>query len=156
MSAVTEVKSYGTLDGEVKDVVCLLKELEETEGKKLRIVYEAGPCAYALYRGLTELGYDCAVASPAYIPETKADRIKTDRRDAVKLARLYRAGELRYVVVLRPEDEAMRDLVRAKLDAVKMRRVLKEAAQSYSYPARVSRTLRERQQGVSQQVKDIS
>ncbi|CAN7615614.1 hypothetical protein LJR255_004604 [Pararhizobium sp. LjRoot255] len=56
--------------------------------------YEAGPCGYGLYQLLTKLGFDCAVVAPAMIPRRAGDRVKTDRRDAEMLARLWRAGEL--------------------------------------------------------------
>jgi transposase len=79
--------------------------------------YEAGPCGYELRRHLTELGINCVVIAPSLIPQKPGDRIKTDRRDAIKLARFFRAGELTAVWVPEPEQEAVRDLVRARDDA---------------------------------------
>jgi len=85
------------------------------------IVYEAGPCGYALVRELRGRGYACEVVAPARIPRSPADRIKTDRRDCLMLARLSRAGELVAVMVPDARDEAMRDLSRAREDAVAAR-----------------------------------
>lgn len=76
--------------------------------------YEAGPCGYALYRRLAEAGARCVVAAPSRIPQAPGDRVKTDRRDALKLARLLRSGDLRAVWVPSPEQEALRDLTRAR------------------------------------------
>lgn len=81
-------------------------------------VYEAGPCGYEVQRQLTTLGQPCAVIAPALTPRRPGDRVKTDRRDAEKLARLYRAGELTVIRVPSRAEEAARDLVRAREDAV--------------------------------------
>jgi transposase len=86
---------------------------------ELRCCYEAGPCGYELYRQLTEMGIACEVIAPALIPVKAGDRVKTDRRDATKLARLYRAGELTSVRVPTSDQEAVRDLVRAREDVRK-------------------------------------
>ena len=82
----------------------------------VRACYEAGPTGYALYRELTDLGVACTVIAPSLTPRRPGDRIKTDRRDAVKLARLFRAGELTAVRVPTPDEEAVRDLLRARGD----------------------------------------
>jgi len=82
----------------------------------VRFCYEAGPCGYEVYRQLVSWGYDCVVVAPALIPRKPGDRIKTDRRDALSLARLYRAGELTTVWVPDEEQEALRDLVRCRED----------------------------------------
>jgi transposase len=82
----------------------------------LLFCYEAGPCGYGLYRQLTEAGHDCQVVAPSLIPKKPGERIKTDRRDALKLARLLRAGDLTAVWVPDAEQEAMRDLTRARDD----------------------------------------
>ena len=84
----------------------------------LAFVYEAGPCGYEVQRQLTVLGQPCAVIAPALTPRRPGDRVKTDRRDAEKLARLYRAGELTVIRVPTREEEAARDLVRAREDVV--------------------------------------
>lgn len=93
---------------------------------ELRFVYEAGPCGYGIYRHLTGKGFDCMVAAPSLIPKKSGERIKTDRRDAIKLARLHRAGELTAVYVPDAQDEAMRDLTRAREDAVEAGRKAKQ------------------------------
>jgi transposase len=81
-------------------------------------VYEAGPWGYGLYRYLTKQGDVCRVVAPSLIPQKAGDRVKTDRRDAVQLARLMRSGELTPVSVPTVDDEAIRDLSRAREDAV--------------------------------------
>lgn len=120
-----EVRHYGTIGGGLDDLDRLLRKLV-SQDKDLHFVYEAGPCGYDIFRFLTDKGFDCAVVSPAHIPKSPADRIKTDRRDAMTLARLHRAGELTYVFVPRTDDEAMRDLTRAREDAVKAQRVARQ------------------------------
>lgn len=87
----------------------------------VHIVYEAGPTGYGLQRALTRAGYRCEVIAPSLIPKRAGDRIKTDRRDSVRLAELSRAGELRAVWIPDPADEAVRDLSRAREDAVHSR-----------------------------------
>jgi transposase len=79
----------------------------------LVFTYEAGPCGYGLYRDLTDQGFDCRVVAPSLIPQTPGDKVKTDRRDAVELARLLRAGDLTRVYVPTVEDDAIRDRCRA-------------------------------------------
>jgi transposase len=81
-----------------------------------RCVYEAGPCGYDLSRFLEKEGIPCDVVAPSLIPTRPGDRIKTDRRDAEKLARMHRAGELTTILVPPPAQEALRDLVRARED----------------------------------------
>lgn len=120
-----EVRHYGTIGGDIESVGRLLKKLVGA-GKHPCFVYEAGPCGYVLHRYITQKGYACTVVSPAHIPRPKCDRIKTDRRDAMTLARLHRAGELTEVYVPAEEDEAVRDLVRAREDAVKAKRVARQ------------------------------
>ena len=120
-----DVRYYGAIGGTLDDLDRLVKKLTSS-ARELRFVYEAGPCGYDIFRSLTEKGYACAVASPSHIGKKPAERIKTDRRDAVMLARLHRAGELTYVFVPRAEDEAMRDLTRAREDAIKAQRVVRQ------------------------------
>lgn len=86
-------------------------------GSRVRCVYEAGPCGYEPRRLLASRGVSCEVAAPSLIPRRPADRVKTDRRDADRLARLYRAGELTLVAVPDRAQEALRDLLRAREDA---------------------------------------
>jgi transposase len=89
------------------------------ESYELRCCYEAGPCGYDVYRQLAGMGIACEVVAPSLIPVRAGDRVKTDRRDASKLARLYRAGELTVITVPTEDQEAVRDLVRARDDVRK-------------------------------------
>lgn len=91
-------------------------------GHQLHIVYEAGPCGFALARHFAALGWRCDVVAPSSIPRPSGERVKTDRRDAMKLARLARVGELTAVRVPDSADEAIRDLVRGREDAVREQR----------------------------------
>lgn len=84
------------------------------KGRSLSCCYEAGPCGYVLQRQLAGMGIDCQVIAPSLIPQKPGERIKTDRRDAAKLARLLRAGELTSIAVPTEDQEAVRDLVRAR------------------------------------------
>ncbi len=92
------------------------KMVRRLQGKASHLVfaYEAGPCGYVLYRYLTAKGFDCQVVAPSLIPKRPGDRVKNDRRDAVELARLLRSGDLTSVYVPAVEDEAIRDLCRAR------------------------------------------
>ena len=98
--------------------------LRKAHGKEviLRACYEAGPCGFGLARRLKQLGVECEVVAPSLTPTRSGDRVKTDKRDARKLARLLRAGELTAVYIPEPTDEAIRDLCRARTDAVDDRR----------------------------------
>lgn len=111
-----EVRHYGTIGGDLGSLDKVIRKLQ-ARGATLRVVYEAGPCGYEIYRHLSKLNIDCVVVAPSMIPKRSGDRIKNDRRDAVSLARLHRAGELTAVYVPREDDEAMRDLVRGRDDA---------------------------------------
>lgn len=111
-----EVRLYGPIGGDLNSIEKLVRKFKGT-GKWLHFVYEAGPCGYEIYRYLTAQGVDCTVVAPSMVPKRSTDRIKTDRRDAVSLARLHRAGELTAVYVPLKEDEAIRDLSRAREDA---------------------------------------
>lgn len=93
------------------------KVQRQAGGSEVRFCYEAGPCGYALQRWIQEVGASCVVVAPSLIPRKPGDRIKTDRRDAHKLAELFRAGLLTEVHSPTPEDEAVRDLCRAREDA---------------------------------------
>ena len=86
-------------------------------GARLKVAYEAGPTGYALHRQLTRLGIECVVVAPSLIPKRPGDRVKTDARDAVTLARLLRSGDLTAVWVPNEAHEALRNLVRARADA---------------------------------------
>jgi transposase len=104
----------GTRHGDIDQLIRKL----QSKAPHLVFVYEAGPCGYWLYRYLTQKGYDCWVVAPSLMPKKAGDRVKTDRRDAVQLARLMRSGDLTPVYVPRVEDEAIRDLTRAREDAM--------------------------------------
>lgn len=117
-----EVRHYGTIGGDLAAVTRLARKLESTAHGPLVFVYEAGPCGFGIYRLLRARGHDCWVVSPGMTPRSNADRVKTDRRDCLKLARLARAGELVPIHVPDQIDEAMRDLVRTREDAVVMQR----------------------------------
>ena len=113
----SEVREYGRIANTPAALDRLVRKLGQ-EGARLRFCYEAGPCGYGIQRHLSRLGHECIVVAPSLIPKRAGDRVKTDRRDAASLARLHRAGELTSVWVPDPGHEAMRDLVRARLDAV--------------------------------------
>lgn len=113
----TEVRRYGIINGSLDAVDKLIKKLSQGGGE-LRVVYEAGPCGFVICRHLRSQGIHCDVVSPSLIPKRASDRVKTDRRDADQLARLYRAGELAAIHVPDQEDEAIRDLIRARTAAV--------------------------------------
>jgi len=117
-----EVRRYGEIGGDLASLDKAVRKLQ-SKGKELRFVYEAGPCGYDVYRHLTKQGYSCTVVAPSMVPKKSGDRVKTDRRDAVSLARLDRAGELTPVYVPSEEDEAMRDLCRAREDAKNAQRI---------------------------------
>ena len=89
----TEVRVYGIIGGTLDALDKLIRKLC-APNLQLRFVYEAGPCGYVIYRHLKSKGLHCDVVSPSLIPKKASDRVKTDRRDAQQLARLYRAGEL--------------------------------------------------------------
>jgi transposase len=107
-----EVRSLGRIPNDMSSLRKLVHKLGGP--KRVRICYEAGPCGYTVYWQLTGLGVQCEVVAPTLVPVKAGDRVKTDRRDAVKLARNYRAGELTSVWVPDKKHEALRDLVRAR------------------------------------------
>ncbi|WP_134143892.1 IS110 family transposase [Paraburkholderia sp. BL6665CI2N2] len=111
-----EVELLGKIGTTKTDIDRLCKRLQ-SKARYIRIVYEAGPCGYGLYRQLLAKGIDCMVCAPSLIPKKPGDRIKTDRRDAIKLVRSLRAGDLSAVYVPSVEDEAFRDLARAWVSA---------------------------------------
>jgi transposase len=110
-----EVRPIGMIPNRLESIRKLVQKLGPA--KDLRFCYEAGPTGYVLYWQLTGLGAVCAVVAPTLVPVKAGDRVKTDRRDAEKLARCYRAGDLTPVWVPTPAHEAVRDLVRAREDA---------------------------------------
>jgi transposase len=111
-----EVRLYGTINNTPEAIEKLIRKLVSS-GAELHFVYEAGPCGFGLYRHLSGNGFRCIVAAPSMVPKKSGVRIKNDTRDALALARLLRAGELSPIYVPDSEDEAMRDLTRARNDA---------------------------------------
>lgn len=116
-----EVRHVGKIGGDLAALDKALRRLI-SRGCQLRVVYEAGPCGFVIARHLAAQGIDCTVVAPSSIPRRPGDRVKTDRRDALMLARLARAGELAPVRVPDLRDEAIRDLVRAREDAAREQR----------------------------------
>src|SRR5499427_2906573 len=107
-----EVRSLGIIPNRLESIRKMIGKLTPIE--TLKCCYEAVPTGYVLYWQLTQLGVACEVIAPSLIPAKAGDRVKTDRRDAEKLARCYRAGELTVVWVPNAAQEALRDLVRAR------------------------------------------
>jgi len=116
-----EVRHVGTIGGELAAVERALRKWVSA-GREPHVVYEAGPCGFVLYRHLIQRGIAVQVVAPSSIPRRPGDRVKTDRRDAMMLARLARSGDLQAVVVPDAGDEAVRDLLRARDDVVKAQR----------------------------------
>jgi transposase len=108
--------SYGSIANDPSAIRTLMTRLGGPE-VELRVAYEAGPTGYALHRQLATSGIDCMVVAPSLIPKRSGDKVKTDRRDALKLARLLRSGDLTPVWVPDEAHEALRNLVRARADA---------------------------------------
>src|ERR1700736_1487306 len=112
-----EVREYGRIANTTAALDRLKGKLGGA-GVRLRFCYEAGPCGDGIQRHVSAPGHQCVVVAPSLIPKRAGDRVKTDRRGAASLARLHRAGELTAVWIPDARHEAMRDLVRARLDAV--------------------------------------
>lgn len=125
-----EIRFYGTIDNNTDAVLRLTKRLSGT-GVVPVFCYEAGPCGYGLCRLLRKLGHECAVVAPAMIPRKAGDRVKTDRRDAEMLARLWRAGELTSIWTPNEEHEAVRDLIRARKQAMEAVKIAKQQLLSF-------------------------
>jgi transposase len=107
-----EVRSLGTIANREESIRKFIRKLGPAE--QLRACYEAGPTGFVLYWQLAQLGVECAVVAPTLVPKKAGDRVKTDRRDALKLARSHRSGDLTAVWVPDEASEALRDLVRAR------------------------------------------
>lgn len=114
-----EVRHWGSVPHRPDHIRKLVEKLV-AGGARLQFCYEAGPCGYGLHRQLVEMGHDCIVVAPSLIPMKAGDRVKTDRRDAVMLTKLHRAGELTAVWVPDAAHEAMRDLIRARATAMRV------------------------------------
>jgi transposase len=122
----------GEIANRPKAITKLVARLnKEFDGEVLLFCYEAGPCGYGLYRQLIALGHDCQVVAPSLVPQKPGDRVKTDRRDARKLAHALRSGDLTAVWVPDDEQEAMRDLTRARGDFKGLERKARQQLNAY-------------------------
>jgi transposase len=114
-----EIRLFGTITNDLHALQKALSRLRKAHpGARLEVAYEAGPCGFVIARRLQQLNVPCLVAAPSLIPKQPGAPFKTDKRDARTLARLLRAGELTGVYIPEPTDEAIRDLCRARTDAV--------------------------------------
>jgi transposase len=125
-----EIRFYGTIRNTADSILRLTKRLSSRNTTPV-FCYEAGPCGYGIHRLLTKLGFECAVVAPTMIPRKVGDRVKTDRRDAEMLARLWRAGELTAIWTPDEEHEAMRDLIRTRKQAMSALKVAKQQLLSF-------------------------
>jgi transposase len=125
-----EVRFVGDIENTPEAVRRLVTKLAGKH-RRLAFCYEAGPTGYGLYRQITALGHECAVIAPSLIPKRPGERVKTNRRDAVTLARLHRAGELTRIWVPDPDHEAVRELVRARDAAMEDLRQKRQHLQSF-------------------------
>jgi len=144
-----EVRHVGTIGGDLEAVAKLVRKLRR-KNRELRFVYEAGPCGFEICRFLREQSLACSLVSPSQIPRRAGDRIKTDRRDSEMLARLFRAGELSAIYVPEADDEAIRDLARARADILRARQKARQQLQALllrsgkRYPRKCAWTLAHR------------
>jgi transposase len=109
-----EVRYMGEIANTPEAIAKVVGQLKRGTGR-LAFCYEAGPCGYTICRQLRQLKLDCQVVAPSLIPKKPGERVKTDRRDALSLARLHRAGELSPVWIPDEAQEALRDLTRARV-----------------------------------------
>ena len=121
---------YGEIPN-TPDAIAKLVEKLSPDGEVVSFCYEAGPCGYGIYRQITGLGHDCAVVAPSLIPVRPGDRVKTDRRDSESLCGLHRAGELTPVWVPDQDQEAVRDLTRAREDMKAMERQARQRLNAF-------------------------
>jgi transposase len=125
-----EVRFLGDIDSTPHAVEHLVRKLARRH-RRLAFAYEAGPTGYGLQRQIAALGHDCVVVAPSLIPKRPGERVKTNRRDALALAKLHRAGELTPVWVPDPGHEAIRELVRAREAAMEDLRAKRQHLQSF-------------------------
>lgn len=116
-----EAGYYGEIQNDPEAIARMVRKVAG-KGDKVAFCYEAGPCGYGLYRQIRDLKYQCDVVAPSLIPRKTGDRVKTDRRDSISLARLHRAGELTSVWVPDKAQEGIRDLTRAREDIKEIER----------------------------------
>jgi transposase len=128
--ASADVRFFGTIANTPEAIRSLLRKLGKG-GQQLHLAYEAGPLGYNLYRLATGLGHRCDVVAPSLIPRKAGDKVKTDRRDAMMLAQLLRAGQLTEVWVPDEAHEAMRDLVRMRSQAMRDLRKMRQQLHSF-------------------------
>ena len=120
-----EVRYVGEIANTPEAIEKLVRQLRKGDAH-LSFCYEAGPCGYGIHRQLSDLGWDCQVVAPSLIPRKAGERVKTDRRDSLMLARLHRAGELTAVWVPDDAQEGLRDLTRAREDMKDLQRQAKQ------------------------------
>ena len=125
-----EVRFFGEVDASVTSVRRVIQRIA-AKFDWVHFCYEAGPTGYGLYRLIRSLGHECILVAPSLIPRKPGDRVKTNRGDAISLARLLRAGELTAVWVPDESHEAMRDLVRARAAAVETLRVHRQQVSAF-------------------------
>ena len=142
-----EVRFFGEVDASGASMRRVIQRIA-AKLDRVHFCYEAGPTGYGLYRLVRSLGHECTVVAPSLVPRKPGDRVKTNRRDAVALARLLRAGELTAVWVPDEGHEAMRDLVRARTAAVETLRVHRQQVSAFMlkhgrvYPRKKGWTMR--------------
>jgi transposase len=124
-SGASDVRYLGEIPNTPESLAKLVRQIKAAK-TSLSFCYEAGGCGYGIYRQLRSLKHTCAVVAPALIPKKAGDRVKTDRRDSVNLARLHRAGELTAIQVPTESQEALRDLTRAREDLKQLQRQAKQ------------------------------
>jgi transposase len=128
---VGKATAHGTFPNTAAALEKLAKRLRQAGDGPIKFCYEAGPCGYGVHRTLTKLGEDCMVVAPSMIPRKSGERQKTDKRDAASLAVLHRGGLLTAVWVPDAAHEAMRDLIRARLAAVRAVRVARQQLSAF-------------------------
>jgi transposase len=125
-----EVRYVGEIANTPEAIEKLVRQLRKGDAH-LSFCYEAGPCGYGIYRQLSDLGWDCQVVAPSLIPRKAGERVKTDRRDSLMLARLHRAGALTAVWVPDDAQEGLRDLTRAREDMKHLQRQAKQRLSAF-------------------------
>jgi transposase len=128
---VGKATAYGTFPNTATALETLVKRLRQAGDGPIKFCYEAGPCGYGVHRTLTRMGEDCMVVAPSMIPRKSGERQKTDKRDAASLAVLHRGGLLTAVWVPDAAHEAMRDLIRARLAAVRAVRAARQQLSAF-------------------------
>jgi len=125
-----KARYFGEIANTPEAITKLAKKLSP-DGEVISFCYEAGPCGYGIYRQISKMGHDCSVVAPSLIPSKPGDRVKTDRRDSESLSRFHRAGELTAVWVPDQEQEAIRDLTRAREDMKAMERQARQRLNAF-------------------------